>query len=137
MNNQLSEYEEKVLNILNFKDDSNDIWTPVEELISKCQMNITELETALYLLQLRRIARISIDEVGSIKVTTEDKVNNKLSSRVDSVLGDMSEAEANAVEEENYEDAGKFRDWIAMGKDSSKRDELINKLLEDIESKED
>lgn len=137
MNKELSENEKRVLNILNYKDDINDIWTSVQELVNKLNMGLTDLELALYFLQMRRMVRVSIDEVGDIKITTEEKVNKKLGARINSALGGMQEAENDAVEDENYEEAAKFRDWIVMAKDPARQDELISKLLEDIDSEED
>lgn len=137
MNTQLSENEKKVLNILNYKNDLNDIWIPIQDIVTKLSMDLTELEIALYFLQMRRMIRVSIDEIGNIKLTTEDKVEKKIGSRINSALGGMNEAMAEAVEEENYEDAAKLRDWMLMAKDPNKQDELIRKLLEDIDKTED
>jgi cysteinyl-tRNA synthetase len=137
MNNQLTENEKRVMNILNYKDDLNDIWMPIQELVDKIQMDINELEMALYLLQMRRLVRISMDEMGALKLTTEEKVAKKIGARVSSALGDMEEAREDAVEEENYEEAAKLRDWVLMAKDPERQDELIKALLEDIDNEED
>lgn len=134
MNVQLSENEKKVMTILNHNDDISDIWLPVQELVDKITMDLTELELALYLLQLRRLVRVTMDETGNIKLTTEEKVGNKIATRVDSALGGMNESMEKAVEEENYEEAAKLRDWVLMAKDPEKQDEFIKKLLEDIEN---
>ena len=137
MNAELSENEKRVLNILNFKEDTEDIWTPVQEMVDRIDMELADLEMALYFLQMRRLVRVTMDEVGNIKITTEEKVNNKLGARINSALGGMAEAEAEAVENEDYENAGTFRDWILMAKDPARQDELIQKILEDIDSEED
>lgn len=136
MNAKLSENEKRVLNILNYNDDVNDIWVPVQELIDKINMNLNELEMTLYFLQMKRMIRVSMDETGNIKLTTEKKVEKKLATRVNSALDGMNEAMKEAVESEEYEEAAKLRDWILMSKDPEKQDEFIKKLLEDIEDDE-
>ena len=136
MNTQLSENEKRVLNILNYKDDVNDIWVPVQEVVNKVNMDLNELEMALYFLQMRRLVRVTMDETGNIKLTTEEKVENKIATRVNSALGGMNEAMEEAVEEEDYEEAAKLRDWVLMAKDPEKQDEFIKKLLEDIDEDE-
>lgn len=136
MNSSITENETKVLNILNYPNDSNDIWTPVQKLIDKSKMDLGELEVALYFLQVRRLVRISSDG-DVIKITTEEKVNSKLSNRINSALGGMLEAEQEAVEDENYEDASKYRDYSKLARDPSKHDELIERLLGDIDSEDE
>ena len=136
MNTQLSENETRVMNILNYKDDVNDIWMPIQDVVNQLDMDLGALELALYLLQMKRMIRVTMDEKGNIKATTEEKVGNVISTRVNSALGGMDEAMSEAVEEENYEEAAKLRDWVLMAKDPDKQDEFIKKLLEDIDDTE-
>lgn len=124
---KMTNEEEKVFNILNIKN----TWTSMSDLVKIT--NIDSIEIILYLLQMRGLIRISIDEVKSeVKVITENSVKGILENRKDTVVKDMEETMENAAEEEDYEQAAKIRDWIQTSNDNN-NDELIKKLLEDIE----
>ncbi len=137
MNTQLSNNEQKIVDILNNKNDINDIWVNLNDLTLRVDMDNDQLELALYFLQMRGMIRVSMDEMGSVKLATEDKVKAKLSDRANLALGGMEETMQGAVDEEDYEEAAKIRDYIVMAKDPAKQDELIKSLLEDIDDEID
>jgi len=132
--NNLTDNEKKIMDILNFKRDDEDIWMSAQDLVNRSRMNLEELEISLYLLQMKGLIRVSMDEHQNVKMTTEKKVQTKLSNRISSAFGGMEEARLEAEYEENYEEAAKMRDWIFMSKDPAKQDELINSILKDIEN---
>ena len=133
----LTENEQKVINILSNHNVGSDIWIPISDVIGLFDMDINELEIILYSLQIKRLIRLNIDGVNMPKITTEEKIQKKLSKRKSAALRSMDEALENAVENEEYEDAAKLRDWLIIGNDSDgNTDELVNKLLEDINKSE-
>ena len=133
----LTENEQKVIDILTNHNSGSGIWIPISDVMGLFNMDINELEIILYSLQLRGLIRLNFDGVNMPKITTEEKIQKKLSKRKNTALRSMGEALENAVENEEYEDAAKLRDWLVIGNDSNTdTDELINKLLEDIDNQD-
>lgn len=130
----LTENEKKIIEILNLKNNKEDIWTSAQDLVNRANMSLEDLEMVLYLLQMKGLIRVSMDEHQNVKMTTEEKVQTTLSNRISSAFGGMEEAREEAVEDEEYEEAAKLRDWILMSKDPKKQDELVNSILEDIDN---